>query len=191
MEDLRDIWQNQETEVMKLSIAELRAKAMKFQKGIRLRNLREQVACIFVIISFAGAYRMIPLTIPRISFALIIAGTVYVAWYLQARGAAPALPAEMGRSNCIDFYRRELEKQRDLLRNVWKWYLGPLIPGMALFVSWSIVIARPERRWFPIAFAAFCAVVFWGIGWLNDRGARHIDRQIRELNACASADLGS
>jgi hypothetical protein len=45
------------------------------------------------------------------------------------------LPAEMGREYGIAFYRRELEKQRDLLRGIWKWYLGPLIPGLALFVS--------------------------------------------------------
>jgi hypothetical protein len=81
----------------------------------------------------------------------------------------------------LEFYRRELEKQRDLLQDIWKWYLGPLIPGMALLVIGAILNAPPERRWFPSAYALFCVALFWGIGQLNFRAARRINQQIEEL----------
>ena len=166
---------------MTISIEELRAKAARFQRGIQWRNVREQVACGVVIIAFAAMAIRIPPTIPRISFGLIIAGALYIAWHLQVWGTARPLPSDMGRETCIDFHRRELERQRDLLRNVWKWYLGPLTPGLALFAIWCIVIAPPNRRWFPESYAAFCAAFFWGIGWLNRRAARALDRQIDDL----------
>jgi hypothetical protein len=181
MDELRNIWQSQEVEDMKMSIEELRAKASRFQTRIRWRNLREQVSCAIVIVSFASMFFRIPAAVPRISFLLIIAGALYVAWHIQAWGAGRALPSEMGGTNCLDFHRRELEKQRDLLRGVWKWYLGPLAPGLALFVGWGIVIAQPDRRWFPAVFAVLSAAAFWGIGWLNHRAARGLDRQIDEL----------
>lgn len=191
MDELRNLWQNQEVEEMKMSIEELRAKAAKFQKRIQLRNVREYVACAFVIPSFGWAFIHIPQLVPRISFGLIIAGAVYVVWYLHTRGAVASLPSDMGRENCVTFHRRELERQRDLLRNIWKWYLGPLIPGLALYVIWSIIIAPPARRRFLEAYAVFCVALFWGIGWLNRRGARRLDRQIDELKTPDSQPFDS
>jgi hypothetical protein len=181
MDELRDLWQHQPVEEMKMSIEELRAKAAKFQGRVRWRNVREFVACGVVIVLFGSAGIHTPQLVPRISFGLIIAGVVYVAWYLHTCGAAASLPSDMGRDGCVTFYRRELEKQRDLLRSVWKWYLGPLIPGMALFFGWMIVNVRPERRWRPAVAAAVGAAVFWGVGWLNRLGSRRLDRQIDEL----------
>lgn len=166
---------------MKISIEELRAKASKFQTRIRWRNLREQAACGLVIVLFASRFFKTPQMVPRISFGLIIAGAMYVAWYLHAWGSAQPLPSDLGRDSCMEFHRRELERQRDLLRDIWKWYIGPFIPGFALFAGWLIVNVPAERRWRPAAFAVGCAAFFWGIGWLNRRAARCLDRQIGEL----------
>jgi len=52
MDDLRNLWQKQEVEQMRISVDELRAEAAKFKSRIRWRNLREQVACLFVIVAF-------------------------------------------------------------------------------------------------------------------------------------------
>ena len=166
---------------MKISIEELRMKAAKFQRSVRFRNLREQVACGVVVIWFGWMCFTIPVTVPRISFGLIVAGALYVAWHLYAFGSAQVSPSDMGDMSCIEFHRRELEKQRDLLRGVWKWYLGPLAPGLALLAIWGIVVARPELRWYPEAFAAVSALLFMGVSWLNRRAARRLDGEIMRL----------
>lgn len=181
MPELRDLWQSQEVEETRISIEELRARAAGFQKRMQWRNLREQLASGIVVVCFVSMSMKVSATVPRISFGLIIAGAVYVAFHLYLWGRVRPLPSEPGRQSCIDYYRRELEQQRDLLRSVWKWYLGPLIPGLALFAGWGIVTAPPERRWFPELFALVCAAVFWGVAWLNRRAARQFDRQIKEL----------
>jgi hypothetical protein len=181
MDDFRNLWQKQEVDEMKISITELRAKAAKFQNRIRRRNLREQVACLFVIIAFGWQFFMSPAIVPRISFGLIVAGAIYVAWHLRAKGTPNGFPTDIGSVNCLNFYRRELEKQRDLLQDIWKWYLGPLIPGMALIVIWGILNAPPERRWFRFAYAVFCVAFFWGTARRNQRGARRLNRQLEDL----------
>ena len=181
MDDLRNLWQNQQVEDMKISITELRAKAAKFQKRIRRRNLREQVACLFVIVAFGWMFYKSVAVGPRIGFGLIVAGAVYIGWHLYAKATPKALPSDIGSANGLDFYRRELERQRDLLQDIWKWYLGPLIPGMAILVIGGILNAPPERRWFSSAYAMFCIALFWGIGRLNFRAARRLNGQIEEL----------
>lgn len=183
MEDLRNLWQEQETEEMKISVDELRLRAAKFQNAVRWRNLREQAACLFVIVAFGVMSWKIPQTVPRISFALIIAGAIYVAWHLQKWGAPKRAPEDLARATSVEFYRGELERQCALLRGVWKWYLGPLVPGLTLLVLWGIWVAGPERRWFPITYAVVAAAAFALIGWLNQRTARKLEGMITELDA--------
>jgi hypothetical protein len=182
MDDPRNLWQTQEVEEMKFPVEELRAKAVKFHSRIRWRNWREYAACLFVIVMFARNAWKTPNTVERIGFALIIVGAIYVMWHLWARGSAKSLPADMGRADCVRFYQSELARQRDLLRGIWKWYIGPLIPGMALICVYFIVIPPSGHRWISVANAVFQAAVISGVGWLNKRAARRIDRRIAELD---------
>jgi hypothetical protein len=182
MDDVRDLWQKQEIEEVKIPVDELRAKAAKFQSRIRWRNLREQAACLFVIVVFGAMCVKTPQTVPRISFALIVAGAIYVAWHIRKWGSPGVLPADLGRATCVGFYRDELERQRNLLRSIWKWYLGPLIPGFSLLMIYGIWAAPSGRRWFLIAYAVAAAAFFWLIGWLNQRVARRLEGQIAELD---------
>jgi uncharacterized membrane protein YfcA len=183
MDDLRNFWQNQEVEEVRISVDELRVKAAKFQNRIRWRNLREQAACLFVIAILGAMSLMMPQTVPRISLALMIAAAIYVGWHIQKSGSPKVLPANLGRANCVEFYRGELERQRNLARSVWKWYLGPLIPGMSLLVIYAIWAAPSHLRWFPIVYAVAAAACFWLIGWLNQCAARRLERQIAELDS--------
>ncbi len=182
MDDLRNLWQRQEVEEMKFSVDQLRAKVAKFQSRIRWRILREQSACLFVIMAFGAMSVNTPHIVPRIAFALIIAGAIYVAWHIRKWGSPKVLPADLGRANCAGFFRAELERQCDLLRSIWKWYLGPPIPGMGVISIYGIWVAPPDRRWFPIAFAVAAAATFWLIGRLNQRAARRLEGQIAELD---------
>jgi len=182
MDDPRKIWQNQEVEEMKLSVEELRAKAAKFQSRIRWRNVREQVAALIVVVLIGRFLWETHVTVERIGFALVIAGAVYYVWHLRKWGAPKFLPADMGRADCIKFYRGELERQRDLLRSVWKWAIGPLIPGLLLIFTYSIAAAPSAERWRPIISVTVSSAIIVVIGWMNQRAARRLDARITELN---------
>jgi hypothetical protein len=119
----------------------------------------------------------------RTGSALVIAGTLYMMYQLYKRGSAKTVPAELASRTCLDFHRRELERQRGLLRDVWRWYLLPFVPGMVVFLV-GLAIEHPPVRWAPVGVtAAFCAIVFFLVGKLNQWAARKLQQQIDGLDA--------
>ncbi|MGA8030384.1 MAG: hypothetical protein WB992_24850 [Bryobacteraceae bacterium] len=182
MDDPRNLWQTQEVEEMRFSVEELRAKAAKFQARIRRRNLREYLAALIVIVFFGVECWRVPLMLPRTAFALLVAAAIYYMWHLHRWGSAMPLPADMGSADCVGFYRHELERQRDLLRSVWKWVLVPILPGMALLATYNITIAPPAERGHQVAYVLLQAGIILAVFWLNMRAARRLDRRIAELD---------
>ncbi|HTU43672.1 MAG TPA: sigma-70 family RNA polymerase sigma factor [Bryobacteraceae bacterium] len=186
--DMRNVWQNQPMESTRMSVEELRHKAGKFQKRIQLRNLREYIAVLFVVVGFGFYLKWFPSVAMRVGSGLTIAAALYVAYQLHRIGSAETLPEDCGFECCIDFHRRELERQRDLLRRIWWWYLGPFVPGMLVFLVGLQVAREPRFPHHGIPFVvdlAFCALVFVLIGRLNQRTAHRLQRQIDDLHAMA------
>ncbi len=186
MDDPRNLWQSQEVEEMRISVEELRAKADKFNRRIRWRNVREQVAALIVIVWAGTILWRDPHTVERIAAALLMAGAAHYMWHLKKWGSAMSLPADMGRADCVRFYQSELAQQRDLVGGIWKWAIGPMIPGLALLNTYLIVFPPTSRR-FSVVSAVLVAALISTIGWLNLRAARRLDRRIKELDR----ELGS
>jgi hypothetical protein len=165
-----------------MSVEEIRVRAGKFQKKVFWRNAREYVAALVVVLFFGFQFLLTSDTLARVACALIIAGTLYVMWHLHQRGASRGVPAEMGLASGLEFHRRELERQRDLLRSVWSWYLAPMIPGFAV-----LMVARARLNpghLLPIGLTlGLFALVFAFTGWLNHRAARRLQSRIDGLNA--------
>ena len=182
---MKQLWQNQPTEGVRMSIAEVQAKASAFHSKIWWRNIREYAAAAFVVLFFG--YRMLGVTdlLVRAGMALIIAGTCYLTWQLHLRGSSRQLPKEAGLSSFIEFQRRELIRQRDMLTSLWSWYLGPLLPGLVLMIV-AIGRADPghlQHIWLVTeAYLAAILLVFLAIDRLNKRAARRLQRQIDELD---------
>ena len=182
MEDPRNLWQTQEVEEMKFSVEGLRAKAAKFQRRISWRNLREYLAALIVIALFGWNCWKETLLLPRIAFLMLIAASIYYMWHLHRWGSARPLPADAGSTSCVSFYRHELERQRDLVRNVWRWALLPLVPGLVLLDAYFIANTQPSARWHLVGAILFEAAAFIGVLWLNLRSARCLNRRIAELD---------
>jgi len=156
-------------------------KAQEFEKKIRWRNLREYAAAILVIAAFGTYIVIFENPAIRLGSSLIIAAAAYVVWHLHRRGAARDLPAAGGFSACLDFYRAELARQRDLLRSVWLWYVAPFIPGF-IVLGLGSAQANPDRSG-SFVNAISVALVVLVIVWLNRHGARKLQREIDGLDA--------
>lgn len=186
-QDLQDLWKSQQPERIRMSLDQIREKAGKFERKIWCRNAREFIAAAVVIAFFSFELWRMPadLVLAKIGFGLIIAGTLYVVWHLHRRGSARTPPAEMGLTNGAEFFRRELVRQRDLLKSVWRWYLGPMVPGMVVAMV-GMALKNPRHMhhygWRVSAYGAFVALLFIFIGKLNAWAARRLQRQIDELD---------
>jgi len=167
---------------MRFSVEELRAKAAKFQRRVLRRNLREYIAALVVIAVCGVACWRTPEIVPRIGFALLIAAAVFYIWYLRRWGSAMPLPANMGSADCFRFYRGELVRQRDLLRSVWKWVLGPILPGIVVLGVYNLASAPPAKLRQQIGCVLVEVAIFSTVVWLNARAARRLDGRIAELD---------
>jgi Flp pilus assembly protein TadB len=182
---MKELWQSQQTEGVRMSIDQIRISARKFQRKIKWRNAREYIAALVVVILFAFQFSKTEDPLVRIGFGLTIAGICYIVWQIHSKGSWTPLPKDVGMSSWLEFQRRELERQCELLSHIWRWYLGPLIPGLAVLLA-AFGRANPAHLKHPslaiALYAASFAAVFLFIASLNHRAARKIQRQIQELD---------
>ncbi|WP_430403309.1 hypothetical protein [Hyphomonas sp.] len=183
---LQSLWCQQKEETFTMSMAEIHARATRFQSGIRTRNLTEYVAGLLVIGVFGWVAWLVPEPVVRLGAGLIIAGAVYVMWKLHVLAGASSR-AEIDQAvSLADFHCRALQRQRDALATVWRWYLAPFVPGILVFVGGTSLVADTGlplmARLTSFAFsAAMVAGLFTAIAWLNARAVKEIDAQIAEL----------
>lgn len=181
---MKNIWREQPVEVLEMSIEELRTRAGKFRSTIRWRNLREYAAGLVVAAAFSPLLFSGGNAIVRVGAGLIILGSVYAAYRLHRSGSARPVPSRLGLASCIEFHRSELARQYDLLRGVWKWYLGPLIPGLAVFLAGDAAVS-PTPLGAVAVFAlggTVAGLVFFWIGRMNARAALGLRREIEALD---------
>jgi len=190
---MRELWQGQQAEGVRMSIDQIRASATKFQRRIGSRNMREYVAAAAVAIFFGFELLRTGDPLTRIGFALIIAGVLYMVWQLHSKGSARPLPEDAGLASCTEFQRRELERQRELVSSVWRWYLGPMIPGLAVLIA-AFSRTNSGRLTHPgliiALYSILVAAVFVFVAKLNGRAARELQRRIDELDELSRENGG-
>jgi hypothetical protein len=172
-----------------MSAEEIRNRALKFEERIFWRNAREYAGALIAAVVFAVSFVKTDDLGMRAAFAVLIAGLAYVVYELHKRASAIP-PSEMGTKPCLQFHRQELERQCDYLRHIWRWYLGPLVPGMLALVAASIRLAHERLHALgalqllkglgPLAVIVLLFVLVWKI---NDWAANALQKQIDELRA--------
>jgi hypothetical protein len=178
-DDMRELWQKQDTEKVTITLDEIRREAWRFERKVYRQNMRGYVAAAVAIAWLSPllwrnhGWHLAPA-------ALMIAGVLYVVYQLHRRGAAREVRADFGLAASIEFHRRELERQRDALRNVWAWYLLPFVPGAAVYVVAAIDYGPNQRM---ILSGVVFVILFAGGSLRNWLAARKLDRRIRELKA--------
>jgi hypothetical protein len=186
-DDPMQVWQNQPVESVSMSVEEIRNKALKFEGRIRWRNKRETIAALVAIGIFIFYIVKFPSPAARTGSALVIAGLIYVIWRMNGMAAPATTPVSMGFDTWVGFHRRELERQRDALRSIWRWYLLPMLPGILVF-SLGVILPKMHRLadvWRAAPFSLMLVAFFWFVIQANLRGARRLQEQIDELDRAA------
>ena len=171
-----------------MSAESLRQRSGKFEKMFRWRNAREYVASLLAAVGFGYFFATTRAVLFRIAYVLFIAGLGWVVFQLHRKGSSKSMPATMGTSTSLQFFRVELERQRDVVKNVWPWYLAPLVPGFVVLTV-GYALARP----YPVGLAsavwldAIVAVLFFLVWKMNQRAARCLQRTIDQLYAAENS----
>jgi hypothetical protein len=180
----QNIWQNQPVEGIRMSIDEIRNRAGKFERTIRWRNAREYVGSLIAAALFGYFFYGTHVWVFRIAYVLFIAGLAWIVVQLRRKGAAKSLPAEMGASPALQYFRAELERQREVVKNVWPWYLAPLVPGfVVLTVGYVRSVPFPKGVVAALIMDTLVTALFFAVWKMNERAARCLQRKIDELHA--------
>jgi len=176
--DIRNVWQNQPAENIPMPLEEIRRKDRQFEKRINRRNLREYIGGAIGIAAYTFYIFKFHSLMIRAGSVLVIAGVLYILIQIYKRASPDQLPADLAFTASLEFHRRELVRQRDLLRSVWRWYIGPIVPGLAVFSAGIM-----PHSVVAMAFCwSFFLIVFGLIVWVNHRAAARLDRRIAELD---------
>lgn len=186
--DIRYLWRNMPTDTVIITAEGMRARARKFQTGVRVRNSIEYIAFVIVVAAFSYQAWNAPNWQASLAGVLMIIGASVAVWNLYRRGRAVATPVAASAKDLIAFQRGELVRQRDVLVSVWRWYLMPFVPGFAYFsvIAWMGYLENDmplaEQQAKVIGFVAVLAAVFAISILLNLLGAAHLQRRIEDLD---------
>ncbi len=161
-----------------LSAATLSQHAHLFQKTIRWRNARESLACVFVVsVNAADAWRADSLMM-RTGHLFLVFGVLFIMCYIHFRAGSRPVPQSDARV-VLDFHRREIVRQRDILRAVPLWYLLPFAPGI-LVVAASRWDSKPGAVLLGLPVVAGIFALVWA---LNLWAARTLEQQLQQVDA--------
>lgn len=184
-DDLCNVWQSQSFGPGP-GLEGIRRRAGQFRSRIWRRNLREYLAMAVVIPWFGyGAWRA-PSALMRLGDGLMVAGVVWILLQLHRRAGTGTSPEALGQKDCAVFHRTELVRQRDALRSVWQWYLGPLLPGLGVIVTEGAEAGFHRSMAAgsaTLVYAGLAGLLLWWIGWLNRKAADRLQSEIEAMDA--------
>jgi hypothetical protein len=160
-------------------LALVQTKSRRFQRRILFRDWRELIAGGFAGVMIAPAV-MHGRVLARLGAVTVLAGIVLTAFrLLRARRAGatrvsdPTVPV----ATALHAELEQIDAQIALLSTVAWWYVAPLVGGSVLLVAAS----RGARgAWFTLGYAAFSALLAWGIIAANRRAVRRTLQPKRE-----------
>jgi hypothetical protein len=184
---LQELWASQHEEGFSMSLAEIRLRATSFSTTIRRRNVTEYTASALVVGAFAVFSVILPDPLSRIGALLSALGSLYVCWRLHVLARAEKLDGLSGVAPWVEAHRAQMVRQRDALRKIWSWYLGPLAPGVVLLWTGIVFSNHSDaplglRVTTLVAVLGVVALVFWGIAHANSRAAQTLQAQIDALD---------
>ena len=183
-EPWQQLWHAQALSPLDLSADELRRRSSALQSRVARRNRVEYLAGgLFVIPVYVFYIWLFPFWLTKLGALLVVLGTLVVLQQLRRRASCRTPPPAALGQDWAAFHRAELLRQRDAVRSVWLWYIGPLLPGFWLFL-WgreTELAGRGMETMFTLTHAA-ALLLFVAIVALNLRAARRYQREIDVLD---------
>ena len=187
--DLKNIWQNQEMEKATMSIEEVRLKAQK----IFYRRRRDLIArSVFVLLSavFCGIFlataRMTPVReLAGFVMAILLASTIrnlYLS-YVRSDGGLSTVGGSPNTAltSCLEFYRGELERQREFAR-LPSWQLVTVLVIIVFLIRDALMRIGTDTHRFVLPFVLIAAAGLIVLTAVRKFEARRVQDDINALD---------
>lgn len=179
----QEIWQSQTEEETNMTLKDIRSKALKFQAKIRRRNIREYLGIVVGTVLYGFFISRSPNLLVTIGAVLTLVGMYFSVYQIYRDGSSQQVPVDESAGHCLEFHRREITRQRDMLRRVGPLQIGPIMPGMALFFAghWVDVVHDLKAAIIMTITFALAVAVFGFVYWLNVHAANKLQSQLDDL----------
>ena len=184
MNDPREIWQSQPTEVFKMSVDQLRRKARQRQSKARFEALVSMIIGLTLCLFFARTVATAHDLVLRTGLGLLSLWCLYFA-YQAYRWIWPGrIEPDATLSTTIQSYRSELEKRRDFTQHVWRRAgLAFCFLGLALIIVPELIksLGVPRLALNVLPVCVILAIWFAIFFPLRKRRQHSLDQEIEEL----------
>jgi hypothetical protein len=177
--DVQRLWRGQPREEPQMPIENIRAKAERLEQRVRSLNIATAVLFAAVILVEAWQIWRSSELLERVGDLLTIAAFVYVALRFRGNVAVQSMPAGLGLTGSVRFYRDQLVRRRDLSDHPWQ-FLIPFVPGVSLSLLGGALDGPPAQT---AAVATFGVLLFFAVAWRERRRALRIQNEIDELGS--------
>jgi hypothetical protein len=179
----QDLWQSQPEEEMNVTLATIRSKALKFQTKIRRRNIREYVGLAIGTVLYGAFVWFLPGLLTKVGAVLTLAGMCFSVYRIYRDGSSQEVPVDSSARDCLEFHRRQLVRQRDMLRRVGPRQIGPVMPGFVLFYAgvWDSSVRDTKSAIVMAITGILAASVFGFVYWCNVRAANKMQQELDAL----------
>ncbi len=181
----QQLWQAQALDAPRISLAFVRHQSDALWRRTRMLNALNYIGggggMTYFAWKCAESFSVEPLL--SAATAMWIAAGLLCLFLMRKHFASQEQPADFGVLDALKFHRRQLERQRDAGRGVWRWLPLLFVPGhVMLFVSFFVEIT--PIPWRAIIVAAI-AIVFctWISIVMAERNARRIQKEIDALDS--------
>ena len=176
-ERLPGLWRDQPRTAYVLALDEIRSRAARFERTVRNWNIATVAVCgVMVVVEAVQVLRGDRL-LERIGDTLTAAALLYVAVVARRHISDHALPAGLGVTGSVEFYRSELEQRRDRAMRPWH-CLALFMPGVALSLFGRVMERTLAAN---IAVAIVGVGLFVAVAALQRRTGRLLQQEIDEL----------
>jgi hypothetical protein len=178
--DIGQMWRRQPQAGHTLSLDEIRTKAQDFDR--KVKQWRDVTGLLFALLIAKNAWEVWVDTdiVERAGDSLLLAALLYVVYRFGRRARANAAAARLGQASCLEHYRAQLVRQRELSRDGWTFVL-PFAPGLILMVFARALQGRPASQ--MVVMIALTVALFVGVIWTISRSRRKLEREIAALES--------
>lgn len=186
----KKVWQNQPQEAPTMTLEMIRQRASESRSKTR-RELVGSMATVLIVLGVSAfGIEHTSYAVARLVFALAIAWALAGQILLHRGMWSASQPADGNLKTGLEFYRRELERQQDVIGRVLRWSFGPVILSIGtlivVLVQMATGLSLPIRSVAPFA----SIFVIWIVAFFvrRSRGQRKLRGEIDALNDVRGTD---
>ena len=125
------------------------------------------------------------------AFVFAFAWSLIGLYFLNRGMWSAERPGDAGLSTGLEFCRRELGRQRDLVGRVLLWSFGPVLLAIVGFLVALALVSKKEKGLFPNGLPFLIGVVVWIVSFfvMRLRDQRALQMEIDELDEMKREDV--